>query len=369
MVRLFLVEIDLSSAFFAVCGKICPAILALLARISCLVLLTACGEWEEIPRLRATLRVSKELTSPFLGLGPCVAADLRGTKCSKAKCQCSTRMESRMLSVNTNYGAAVALQNLNTTSKALERSQNAINTGLKISSAKDNGAIFAVAQGMRADVAGYKSVTDSLNRATSVTDTAIAAGQAISDLLTEMKEKALASNDASIDANARASYQADFDALKSQITKIVDNAAFDGTNLVNGSTTKITALANITAGNVLTVAAQSLKISGSVLTLKTTSSISTQAKASAMIATLNTSIDAVNLSLAKLGTAAKKLDIHKTFVGKLSDELEKGIGNLVDADLAKESALLQSLQTKQQLGIQALSIANQAPSAVLSLFR
>lgn len=273
------------------------------------------------------------------------------------------------LSVNTNYGAMVALQNLNATSQALSRTQNAINTGLKVAGPKDNGAIFAVAQGMRADVAGYKAVTDSLNRAISVTDTAVAAGQAIGDLLSEMKEKALAASDSSLDQNSREAYNADFTALMGQITKIVDNSAFDGINLINGSTTKIAALANITAGNVLTVAAQSLKVSGSIVTLRNTNTISTKAKASAMIATINTSIDNLNLALSKLGTGSKKLDIHRTFVGKLSDELSKGVGNLVDADLAKESAMLQSLQTKQQLGVQALSIANQAPSAVLSLFR
>jgi flagellin len=279
-------------------------------------------------------------------------------------------MEVKMaLSVNTNYGAMVALQNLNATSQALSRTQNAINTGLKVAGPKDNGAIFAVAQGMRADVAGYKAVTDSLNRAISVTDTAVAAGQAIGDLLSEMKEKALAASDSSLDQNSREAYNADFTALMGQITKIVDNSAFDGINLINGSTTKIAALANITAGNVLTVAAQSLKVSGSIVTLRNTNTISTKAKASAMIATINTSIDNLNLALSKLGTGSKKLDIHRTFVGKLSDELSKGVGNLVDADLAKESAMLQSLQTKQQLGVQALSIANQAPSAVLSLFR
>ena len=274
-----------------------------------------------------------------------------------------------MQSVNTNYGAMVALQNLNATNKMLSQTQNAINTGQKVSGPRDNGAVFAIAQGMRSDVAGYKAVTDSLNRAISAVDTAVAAGQAVSDLLNEMKEKALAASDTSIDSNARESYNADFVALRDQITKIVDNATFDGVNLVDGSTTKIQALANLTAGGAVTVAAQVLSLGGANVTVRSTNTISTQDKASAMIATLETSINNINLALAKLGTGSKKLDVHKTFVGKLSDEFEKGVGNLVDADLAKESAKLQSLQTKQQLGIQALSIANQAPSAVLGLFR
>jgi flagellin len=278
-------------------------------------------------------------------------------------------MEVRMLSVNTNYGAMVALQNLNSTAKALATTQSVINTGLKISGPKDNGAIYAIAQGMRADVASYKAVSDSLNRAISATDTAVSAGEAISDLLTEMKEKALAASDASIDSNARAAYNEDFVALRDQITEVLEAAKFDGVNLIDGSTNGINALANVTAGSVLTVAAQSLSMGGSILTLSATGAVSTQASASAMIATLDTSIDNLNLALSKLGTAGKKLEIQKTFVGKLSDELERGIGNLVDADMATESAKLQALQTKQQLGVQALSIANQAPSAVLGLFR
>ena len=88
-----------------------------------------------------------------------------------------------------------------------------------------------------------------------------------------------------------------------------------------------------------------------------------------MVATIETSLNNLTLALAQLGTDSKKLGIHKAFMAKLSNELENGIGNLVDADLATESARLQALQTKQQLGIQALSIANQAPSVLLGLFR
>ena len=181
-----------------------------------------------------------------------------------------------MATINTNAGAMVALQNLNQTNRDLEQVQSRINTGLAISSAKDNGGIYAIAQKMRSDVAGYGAVRNSLDLAQSTTDVALAAGEAISDLLVEMKEKALAASD--------------------------------------------------------------------------------------------TSLDNLNASLAKLGTASKSLEVHKTFTSKLSDSLEKGIGNLVDADLAKESARLQSLQVKQQLGVQALSIANQAPQTILSFF-
>jgi len=105
------------------------------------------------------------------------------------------------------------------------------------------------------------------------------------------------------------------------------------------------------------------------VTVKTTSTISTQAKASAMITTLNSSLQAVNSSLAKLAAGSKKYTIQNDFVAKLVDSLNAGIGNLVDADMAVESARLQSLQVKQQLGVQALAIANQQPQIILSLFK
>ena len=274
-----------------------------------------------------------------------------------------------MLSVNTNYGAMVALQNLNKTNQDLSMVQTAINTGLKVAGPKDNGAIFAIAQGMRADVMSHNAVTNSLNRAVSAVDTAVAAGQAISDLLTEMKEKAIAASDSSLDQNSREAYNADFAALRDQIGKILENAEFDGINLLDGSTAEVRALANAEGNNYVTVQAQSMSLGGAILTVSATATISSQTNASAMVTALDTSITQVNLALSKLGTGSKKLTIHKTFVDKLSDELERGIGNLVDADMATESARLQSLQTKQQLGVQALGIANQAPQAVLSLFR
>jgi len=274
-----------------------------------------------------------------------------------------------MLSVNTNYGAMVALQNLNKTQADLNQVQNHINTGLKIAGPKDNGAVWAIAQSMRMDVQAYSAVTASLNRALSVTDTAVAAGTTISDLLKDMKEKALAARDPSIDSNAREAYNADFVALRDQITKTIQNAAFDGTNILDGSTAQVLALANSAGDQFITVTTRNLSLSGSIVSLASTATISTATKASAAISTIESSLNALNLSLAQLGTDSKKVGLHKSFVAKLSDELETGIGNLVDADLAKESARLQALQTKQQLGIQALSIANQAPQTILSLFR
>jgi flagellin len=156
--------------------------------------------------------------------------------------------------------------------------------------------------------------------------------------------------------------------LRDQITTIVKNAVFNNFNLVDGSTNQIQALASSDGTRRVTTQAQNMSLSGSIVTLKSTATISTQAKASALIATLQTSLTNVNGALAKLSAGAAKFSIQATFTQKLSDTLTAGIGNLVDANMAQESAQLQSLQVKQQLGIQALSIANQAPQSILSLF-
>ena len=272
-------------------------------------------------------------------------------------------------SVNTNTGAAIALQYLTRTQGELDKTQSAINSGLKVANARDDGAIYAIAQNQRSQVAGYAAVINSINNATSAVDVALSAGQSISDLLIQMKTKALAAADSSLDTASRQALNANFTALRDQITTIVTNATFNGFNLVNGSTSKITALASADGARRITTDAQNLKLSGAIVTVKLTNTISTQAKASTLVATIQSSLTNVNSALAKLSAGAAKFSIQAGFAQKLSDTLTQGIGNLVDANMAQESAKLQSLQVRQQLGVQALSIANQAPQTILSLFR
>ncbi len=272
-------------------------------------------------------------------------------------------------SVNTNVGALTALQYLSSTQSALNQTQNHINSGLKVASARDDGSVYAIAQNQRGAVAGYAAVQDSLSRASSAVDVALSAGQSISDLLIQLKTKALAAADQSLDTASRQAMNQDFVALRDQIGTIVKNASFNGFNLVDGSTTQITALSSSDGTRRITTAAQNMKLSGTIVTLKSTATISTQAKASTLVATIQTSLTNVNSALAKLSSGVKKFSIQSGFAQKLSDTLTAGIGQLVDANMANESAMLQSLQVKQQLGVQALSIANQAPSTILSLFR
>ena len=272
-------------------------------------------------------------------------------------------------SVNTNVGAMTALQYLTETQGQLSQTQSAINSGLKVADARDNGAIFAIAQNQRASVAGYQSVLNSLNNGSSSIDVALSAGQSISDLLIQLKAQALSAADPSLDTASRQALNANFTALRDQITTIVKNAVFNNFNLVDGSTQAIQALASSDGTRRVTTQAQNLSLSGAIVTLTSTATISTQAKASALISTLQSSLTNVNSALAKLSAGAAKFSIQSTFTQKLSDTLTAGIGNLVDANMAQESASLQSLQVKQQLGIQALSIANQAPQSILSLFK
>jgi flagellin len=272
-------------------------------------------------------------------------------------------------SVNTNAGALTALQYLTATQGAMAKTQTAINSGMKVASARDDGAVYAIAQNQRGAVAGYQAVISSINNGTSSIDVALSAGQSISDLLIQLKQKALSAADSSLDTASRQALNSDFTALRDQISTIVKNAVFNGFNLVDGSTSQISALASADGTRRITTQAQNMSLSGTIVTMSAAATISTQAKASTLVATIQSSLTNVNSALAKLSAGAAKFSIQATFAQNLSDTLTTGIGNLVDANMAQESASLQSLQVKQQLGVQALSIANQAPQTLLGLFQ
>ena len=275
-----------------------------------------------------------------------------------------------MNSVNTNAGAMIALQNLNTTNKDLGVTQARINTGLKIANAKDNGAIWAIAQNQRAESTSLNAVVSSLQRGQSVADVAMAAGGAISDILVQMKEKVLAATEAGLTTASKQALSDEYTALRNQIDTIANNATFDGVNLISSTTVNsasIKAIANADASATIDIAHANLSKTNTAIAATLTTLTGTVA--SADVKELETAIQNVSSQLSKLGTGAKALDTHLTNVMKLQDTLDAGVGNLVDADLAKESAKLQALQTKPQLGVQALSIANQSSGILLGLFR
>ena len=273
------------------------------------------------------------------------------------------------ISVHTNKSALVALQYLNKTNDELEGVQNRINTGLAIANAKDNASVWAIAQGQRSDIGALSAVKMSLDRAQSISEVSMAAGENVSDLLVQLKEKVVSAQDGSLDAQSRSALDADFKAILRQISQVIQNASFDGADILDGTTTSLRFLANADANSYITLTGQDMSLGGAIITIPSTSSITTVTLAAQALTDLNTSISNVNQALGNLGAQAKQIEGHNKFVGKLTDVLQAGIGNLVDADVAKESARLQALQVQQQLGTQALSIANQAPQIILSLFK
>lgn len=274
------------------------------------------------------------------------------------------------LSVHTNKSALLALQALNKTNNDLEQVQTRVTTGMAVNNAADNAAVWAIAQGQRADIGSLHSVKTSLDRARSIAEVSSTAGETVSDLLVTLKEKVVAAMDTSIDTSSRTALDADFKSILRQITQTVSNAQFDGANLLDGSLpSNLKFLANADANSFITLSKQTLSLGGSIITVAATASLGTITQATSILAQLSTSISLTNQALGNLGSQQKQIEGHSIFVGKLTDVLTMGVGNLVDADLAKESARLQALQVQQQLGTQALSIANSAPQVILSLFR
>ena len=299
-------------------------------------------------------------------------------------------------SINTNYGATIALQSLNATNQALQTTQNQISTGLKIGSAKDNGAIWAIAETQKAQSSSLDAVKDSLNNGKSVLDTTISAGGQLSDILTQMQSKALAASDAGITDASRTQYQAEFQKLAQTYANVVSSASFNGRNLLDGSTGSLSALGSADGSITVTSAHNDVSannvfsgIGALTVTQGAAGATSTDpravdsvaagatswtgasgaANAAADLAKVTTALSTVTSALAGFGSDSNGMDDQLTSVSNLQDSLTNGVGNLVDADVAKESANLTALQTKQQLGVQALSIANSSSSTLLSLFR
>ena len=273
------------------------------------------------------------------------------------------------ISVRSNNPAQVALQTLNATQDNLATVQNRVSSGLNVSKAKDGASVWAVAQGQRSDLHALAAVKMSLDRAQSIADVAVTAGTSVSNLLLEMKDNVLAATDSSLDATSRSALNTDFRTLLSQITCIVQDATFDGANMLDGSAGSLRFMANSDSNSYITLSGQNMSLGGALITLAATASISTVTLANSAMTSLTTSITNVNQALGTLGAQSRQVTAHNSFVSRLDDALTAGIGNIVDANLSKESARLQALQIQQQLGTQALSIANQAPSIILSLFK
>ena len=284
-----------------------------------------------------------------------------------------------MSSILTNNSAMVALQTLKSINNNLANTQDAISTGKEISSAKDNAAVWAVSKKMEADVAGFDAVRDSLSVGQSTVGIASAGADQVVTALQEMRALAISGRSETADF---AKIEADMASKKAQIQGIIASAQFNGVNLLNtdvdgggAGTTSMSVVSSINrVGSappaVAIIAVASANLQGTVDTTGTNvAAIADTATATTALGQIETMLTAAINGAAALGSSAKRLDEQSNFMSKLTDAMTSGIGALVDTDMEAASAKLQALQTQQQLGVQALSIANQAPQSILSLFR
>ncbi len=268
-------------------------------------------------------------------------------------------------SVNTNAGAIIALQSLNNTNSSLDSTQKRISTGFKVADNVDDGATFAIAQGLRGDLKAYEAVNSQLNQTRGVVNVASAAATNISNTLADIEGVLVQLADGAVTGDQRTQLASEYASLKTEITNFISQAEFNGTNILdNSSGASITTIQDAEGGQ--------LSITAYDLATTISSNLGTVADASAAQTLLSgsfaTAVSNIGTTLAQLGQATRSIDNQIDFVDVLSDATEVGIGDLVDADLAKESARLESLQIQQQLGTQALGIANNAPSILLALF-
>lgn len=274
-----------------------------------------------------------------------------------------------MTSINTNPGALIALQNLNSITSRLEAVQRRVSTGLEVSSAKDNPTLYTLAQQQRAQLGSLESVRQGLRIGVSTVDVALAAGESISDVLVKMRTVASQAADPSITAETRDMLKSQYVELANQITRLVASAEIGGRNLIANGASDLVVVASDNGSQTITVAAQDLSIGGGIVDITADGTgLDDETAAATELQAIDDAIAALSNALGRLGTGADSLGLQNKILSRVADTLEISIGNLVDADLARESSRLQALQVQQQLAIQVLSIANAAPNSILALF-
>jgi flagellin len=303
-----------------------------------------------------------------------------------------------MSSIMTNTSALTALQSLNSTNKALETTQARISTGYRVSTASDNAAYWSIATTMRSDNKANSVLQDALGLGAGKVDTAYTAMNSAIDVVDQIKQKVLLAKTSSEDD--RAKIQTEIASLQEQLKDNISGANYAGSNLLendssdSGKLTVMTSYKRDADGNVSTgtievdfsktrlIDSGSGATSGilektygsasaSLLSFKVsgTGAVSTATGFDKMLTGIEMALKDMATGAAELGAAKARIDMQKDFVSKLSDSIDRGVGQLVDADMNKESTRLQALQVQQQLGIQALSIANGNSQQILSLFR
>lgn len=284
-----------------------------------------------------------------------------------------------MSSILTNNSAIVALQTLKTINSSLSKTQAEIATGKSVANAKDNAAVWAISKVMETDQSAAKTIQSNLNVADATIATARTGAESVANLLQQAKDLALGATVSTADFTK---IDTDIKEKFKQIGAIISGTQMNGVNLLSaggelsvvGSLDRTNGTAETTA-NTITIASVDLEtelgidLATGESSLYDATAITDTTTAAAAITAIETMIEASVNGAATLGSSSKRVSDQADFVGKLADSLKAGIGSLVDADMEEASARLQALQTQQQLGIQSLSIANQAPSAIMSLFR
>jgi flagellin len=269
-----------------------------------------------------------------------------------------------------------ALQHMTKLQSQTAAVQDRIATGLKVGSSSDNGTVWARAQVMRADNDSRRSALNSIDLGTGVVETALAAAEGISDLMVEMHGKLVAATDTTLDEQSWRSLMTDFIVLGNQATRLAENASFNDSNLLESGGDDLSVLIGKDPGNTLAIAAEDLTDGGGIFDAGLAASLP-QADASiivtqpttADVTAFESSMTDVTSAVSRLGVGLKSLEIQKELLVKQMDVTSAGIGNLVDADLGRESAKLQALQVREQLGMQALEVANRSPRVILSFFQ
>jgi flagellin len=264
----------------------------------------------------------------------------------------------------------VALQTLKSINSDLGKTQSAISTGKDIAGAKDNSAIWAISKVMESDVSGFKAVSDSLSLGESTVAVALAGAEQITEVLNDMKEKVVAATGENVDYTK---LTADVTEMTEQINSIISASQFNGMNLLNtegnAGMSVLSSIDRDSAGDVTAANIDVASVDFEANLVLTDIDVSSAAAAETSITALEAHIQTAVDGAAALGASSKRITDQNVFVGKVMDAMKSGIGALVDADMEEQSAKLQALQTQQQLGVQALSIANQSPQTIMSLFR
>jgi flagellin len=282
-----------------------------------------------------------------------------------------------MSSLLTNSAAMTALQTLNMTNKNMDITQSRISTGMRVSTAADNAAYWSIATTMRSDDKALGAVQDALGLGAATVDIAYTGMEQVIEIAKEIVAKVTAAGTPGVDLNK---IQSEIDQLTAQIGTIRDSANFNGVNWLDASSVPVsqeivTSFTRSGASVVLQTVAFDTATSdidtifADFLSVDVASFTDPANDAGALLATLDTNLNAATNAATELGALKNRIGLQQDFVKALRDSIDRGIGQLVDADMNAESTRLQALQVQQQLGIQALSIANQNSQNILSLFR